>query len=155
MELIKMAKKKNKSKAVSQAAAEEVLAKESTDSQIPIESGDWVDNLKEGDLLYTAGYECDEEGNERVKIMTLKFVAYDKKAVVDKNTRIAELIPIIDGKEAKSVKLPNQNIRSGYSPTQLEAVDRFYKRLDAMTKVVKLARDRLEAEANTQKVKVN
>lgn len=144
-----------KEEIVGQSTAEEVLSKESTDNQMPLESGDWVDSLKNGDYLYSAGYERNEDGEERVKVLTLKFVEYDKKSVSDANTRMAILTPIVDGKESESVKLPSQNIRVGYFPTKLAAVRAFQSALEHMAEVVRKTADRIEAEDNVQVVKVN
>ena len=110
-----MAKEK---KTVEDGKPEEFLAKESTDNQVPVESGDWVDNLKNGDLLYSAGYEKNEDGEEKVKVLTLKFIEYDKKSVKDENTRMATLKPVIDGKETDKVNLPSQNLRMDLSQYQ-------------------------------------
>lgn len=146
-----MAKKKN----TTESATADVLKKESSDTSMPIDSGDWVNNLKNGDYLYSAGYERNKDGDERVKILTLKFVEYDSKAVVDENTRMATLIPIVDGKEAESIKLPSQNIRSGYFPSKIEAIRAFQNALEHMVSVVKETADRLEVETKSNKVKVN
>lgn len=142
-----------KEEVVGQASAD-VLQNESTSAQLPLDSGDWVDSLKNGDYLYSAGYERNEEGDERVKVLTLKFIEYNHNAVVDKNTRMATLVPIVDGKEMETVKLPSQNLRSGYFPTKLKAVKAFQEMLEHMASVVKQTADRLEAEENPQKVKV-
>ena len=136
---------------VKDSKAEEVLGKEKAENSIPLESGDWVNSLKSGDLVYSAGYERDDEGNGKVMILTLKFIEYDSKSVVDEKTRIATLIPIVDGKEAESVKVPNQNLRVGYFPSKLEAVKAFEDVIASMLSVIKETREQFENESKETK----
>lgn len=142
---------KEKEAIIKQAHPDEVLSKEKSDTSMPLDSGDWVDNLKNGDLLYSAGYEKNEEGDERVMVLTLKFIEYDKKSVTDKNTRMATLKPIVEGKESENIKLPSQNLRSGYFPTKVEAVKAFEGALGHMLDVVKTTRIKLEEENSLTK----
>ena len=143
-----------KKKSIVEDATAEGLLKENTETQIPIESGNWVDDLKEGDLLYSASYERDDEGKEQVKVLTLKFKEYEKKAVVDENTRMAILVPIINGEETESISLPSQNIRTGYASTKVGAIRAFYEALSHMADVVKETLDKVEAEDNPQQIQV-
>ena len=143
-----------KKKSIVEDATADGLLKENTETQIPIESGNWVDDLKEGDLLYSASYERDDEGKEQVKVLTLKFKEYEKKAIVDENTRMAILVPIINGEETESISLPSQNIRTGYSPTKVGAIRAFYEALSHMADVVKETLDKVEAEGNPQQIQV-
>ena len=85
---------------------DEFIRKETTDNNIPIESGDWIDNLKKGDRIYSAGFEKDAEGKETVKVLTLQFEEYDKQSIATPNVRMAKLLPIIDDKIPENVKLP-------------------------------------------------
>lgn len=135
-----------KEKKVAEGKPEEFLSKESTDTQVPIDSGDWVDSLKNGDLLYSAGYEKDEEGNEKVKVLTLKFIEYDKKSVTDKNTRMATLKPIVDGKETDKINIPNQNLRVGFFPSKLEAVKAFEKSITHIAEVIHETAEKMAKE---------
>lgn len=146
-----MAKKKTES--VVQEETTDTLAKEKTDSQIPLDSGAWVESLKPGDLLYSANYTF-EDGKETVKVMVLKFKEYVKNSFVDDNTLMADLSPVIEGKESESIKIPKQNLRYGYFPSKLEAIRAFQERIEHMAVVIKEAADKLEAEENPQKVTV-
>jgi hypothetical protein len=67
---------------------------------------------------------------------------------------MADLSPVIEGKESESIKIPKQNLRYGYFPSKLEAIRAFQKRIEHMAEVIKEAADKLEAEENPQKVTV-
>lgn len=134
---------------------DDIVKKESLDNSIPLDSGDWVANLNEGDLIYSAGYERDEDGKERVTTLTLKFLEYDKNSIATKNVLMAKLAPVVDGKVPENVTLPSQNIRVGFFKTKVEAIRAFEKTISHMADVIKETADRLEAEENTVKVDVN
>lgn len=133
---------------------DEFIRKETTDNNIPIESGDWIDNLKKGDRIYSAGFEKDAEGKETVKVLTLQFEEYDKQSIATPNVRMAKLLPIIDDKIPENVSLPSQNIRVGFFKTPLEAVRAFEERMSHIANVIKETGDRMEAEANKKVVNV-
>jgi hypothetical protein len=133
---------------------DEFIRKETTDNNIPIESGDWIDNLKKGDRIYSAGFEKDAEGKETVKVLTLQFEEYDKQSIATPNVRMAKLLPIIDDKIPENVNLPSQNIRVGFFKTPLEAVRAFEERMSHIANVIKETGDRMEAEANKKVVNV-
>lgn len=147
-----MSKKKKERLA---AEAEELIRKESTENSIPIESGDWVTNLKNGDLLYSAGYEKDKDGKEQVVTLTLKFIEYDKKAIPTPSVLMAKLVPVVDGKVPEGITIPNQNIRTGFFRTKLEAIRAFEKAISHMADVIKDTGDKLEAEGNKVVVPVS
>lgn len=106
-------------------------------------------------MIYSAGYERDEDGKERVTTLTLKFLEYDKNSIATKNVLMAKLAPVVDGKVPENVTLPSQNIRVGFFKTKVEAIRAFEKTISHMADVIKETADRLEAEENTVKVDVN
>lgn len=136
-------------------AAKDILEDEAYSHSIYVESSDWVDDLKNGDLLYTAEYERDKEDNESIKVLTLKFKEYDMSAVTDKNSRMAILAPVVNGKELETVKIASQNVRVGYFPTKAKAVRAFQEMLEHMASLARETADRLEVEENPHKIKMN
>lgn len=132
---------------------DEFIRKETTDNNIPIESGDWIDHLKKGDRIYSAGFERDTNGKEQVKVLTLQFEEYDKQSIATPNVRMAKLLPVIDDKIPDNINIPSQNLRVGFFKTPLEAVRAFEERMAHITNVIKETGDRMEAEEN--KVVVN
>lgn len=132
---------------------DEFIRKETTDNNIPIESGDWIDHLKKGDRIYSAGFERDTNGKEQVKVLTLQFEEYDKQSIATPNVRMAKLLPVIDDKIPDNINVPSQNLRVGFFKTPLEAVRAFEERMAHITNVIKETGDRMEAEEN--KVVVN
>lgn len=132
---------------------DEFIRKETTDNNIPIESGDWVDHLTKGDRIYSAGFEKDANGKEQVKVLTLQFEEYDKQSIATPNVRMARLLPVIDDKVPDNINVPSQNLRVGFFKTPLEAVRAFEERMTHIANVIKETGDRMEAEGN--KVVVN
>lgn len=132
---------------------DEFIRKETTDNNIPIESGDWVDHLTKGDRIYSAGFEKDVNGKEQVKVLTLQFEEYDKQSIATPNVRMARLLPVIDDKVPDNINVPSQNLRVGFFKTPLEAVRAFEERMTHIANVIKETGDRMEAEEN--KVVVN
>lgn len=132
---------------------DEFIRKETTDNNIPIESGDWVDHLTKGDRIYSAGFEKDINGKEQVKVLTLQFEEYDKQSIATPNVRMAKLLPVIDDKVPDNINVPSQNLRVGFFKTPLEAVRAFEERMTHIANVIKETGDRMEAEEN--KVVVN
>lgn len=132
---------------------DEFIRKETTDNNIPIESGDWVDHLTKGDRIYSAGFEKDVNGKEQVKVLTLQFEEYDKQSIATPNVRMAKLLPVIDDKVPDNINVPSQNLRVGFFKTPLEAVRAFEERMTHIANVIKETGDRMEAEEN--KVVVN
>ena len=132
---------------------DEFIRKETTDNNIPIESGDWVDHLTKGDRIYSAGFEKDVSGKEQVKVLTLQFEEYDKQSIATPNVRMAKLLPVIDDKVPDNINVPSQNLRVGFFKTPLEAVRAFEERMTHIANVIKETGDRMEAEEN--KVVVN
>lgn len=132
---------------------DEFIRKETTDNNIPIESGDWIDHLTKGDRIYSAGFERDTNGKEQVKVLTLQFEEYDKRSIATPNVRMAKLLPVVDDKIPDNISVPSQNLRVGFFKTPLEAVRAFEERMAHITNVIKETGDRMEAEEN--KVVVN
>lgn len=103
-----------------------------------------IDNIKKGDIVYSASFSVDENGKEEAKVLEFQFQGWVKNSINTEEVRMGNLVAIENGKPINGVKIPPQNMRVGYFLSKKEALTAFKDKLDHISQVIKEAADKAE-----------